>query len=136
MPFPIYLRAPKTCVRDQKILRRLTYQCANGTGACQKSDTFTTNFKISAGVPIISVQNKQVQTWDGCQNKTASFTFVNTGTPMSGFPEVSTAYDLELKVAIGGKMDIKNLTFAGVTTVPTIETFPGVANNITWKIKD
>lgn len=134
--FPLYLRGPNTCAPDQQIKRWINYKCANGSGSCQKSDTFYTTFKISAGNPIISVANAQVQQWDGCQNKSARFVFRNTGTPDATRPEVSTAYDVDLSVNLGGKLTISNLTFAGGTSVPTVQTIPGSTSQISWNIKN
>ena len=132
--FPLYLRAPNTCVEDQQIKRWINYKCADGSGSCQKSDTFYTTYKISAGQPIISVANAQVQQWDGCENKSARFVFRNTGIPDATRPEVSTAYDLNLSVNLGGNLTISNLTFAGVSTVPTAQTFPGSTSVISWNV--
>jgi len=130
-----FFRGPKTCNPDQVVKEWFTYKCASGGTACARPDTFTNIVKISAGIPIISATNTSVQTWDGCPGKTGAFTFRNTGTPMSGRPEVSTAYDVDLGVNFGGLINITNLTFGG-TTFATTPATPGNVKSVSWKIKN
>jgi hypothetical protein len=131
-----YLRMPSTCVPDMIQTVWIEPICATGGAICQNVDTIFKTFKITAGVPIISGLNATVSTWDGCPNKTATFTFKNTGIPSATNPEVGTAYDVDLGIAIGGLMGVSNLSFGGVGTVPTVQTIPGNVGAINWKIKN
>lgn len=131
-----YLRAPTTCVPDAIQKQWVSYKCIGGGEACEIPDTIFRTFKVSAGTPIVSAQQVAADTWDGCPNKSVSFTFKNTGDSLVGSPEVGTAYDVELGVSLGGNIVVSNLVFAGVTTVPTVQSFPGASSSITWNIKD
>jgi SdrD B-like domain len=131
-----YVSLPNSCVPDMIQKVWVDPICAAGGAACSKSDTLTKIFKISAGTPIISAVNSSVDTWDGCPDKNAAFTFKNSGIASPTNPEVGTAYDIDLNVAIGGLMSVSNLNFGGVSTVPTEQTIPGPVKAINWKIKN
>jgi protocatechuate 3,4-dioxygenase beta subunit len=131
-----YIKMPVTCVPDMIQKFWVEPICATGGPSCQKADTITKTFKVTAGVPIISGLYASVDTWNGCPDKNASFTFKNSGVPSATNPEVGTAYDVDLSVSLGGSMQISNLLFGGVGTVPTTQALPGVANAINWKIKN
>jgi protocatechuate 3,4-dioxygenase beta subunit len=131
-----YIKMPVTCVPDMIQKFWIEPICATGGPSCQNVDTITKTFKVSAGVPIISGLYASVDTWNGCPDKNASFTFKNSGTPSATNPEVGTAYDVDLSVSLGGLMQVSNLSFGGVTSVPTTQTLPGAVNAINWKIKN
>jgi protocatechuate 3,4-dioxygenase beta subunit len=133
---PGYDKFPNTCGPNQWASVVFEPICASGGSACTKNDTSRWEFRITAGTPVIAATSVTTDTWDGCPDKNASFTFVNNGVPSATQPEVSTAYDIEFSVPMKGKMDIKNVLIGGVSGIATQETFPGIATGITWKIKD
>jgi protocatechuate 3,4-dioxygenase beta subunit len=131
-----YWRAAKTCIPQQNIKEWFTYSCNNGT-PCSIPDTLRNSVNSSAGRPVVSTINSSYTPWDGCPGKSASFTFKNSGTPVvPGTPEVSAAYDVDLSVAIGGTLNVSNLTIGGSALVPTIQAIPGNVSAINWKVKN
>jgi hypothetical protein len=131
-----FFKGPSTCIPDQNMKEWFTYTCAAGGNACAKPDTIFNTIKVSAGTPIISSLNAKIDSFDGCPGKSALFTFKNTGIPDPTKPEVSMAYDVDLSVALGGLMNVSNLTFGGTTGTPTTQTIPGNVTGINWKIKN
>lgn len=114
--FAQYYRAPTTCVRDQVNKTWVSYKCAAGGNSCIKVDTFYNTIKINAGTPIMSAANKVIDTFNGCPNRNAKWTFKNTGVGVTGRPEVSTAHDVNMGITVGGKMNFNNITLKNGTT--------------------
>ncbi len=131
-----YFRMPTTCMDDMLQKQWVTYECAGGGATCNTSvDTLTRVYRISAGIPVIGGLNSNVEAWDGCTNKTGSFTFKNTGIPDPADSNVSVAFDVDLELQLGGIMYIDNLTLGGVSLATTPAT-PGAVNKVSWNLKD
>jgi len=131
-----YLRMPESCIEEMFQYQWITYECIGGGATCNTSvDTLTREYRINAGTPIVGGSNSVVEPWDGCPDKNASFTYVNTGVPNPAIPEQSVAYDVELGVNLKGKLFIDNLLLAGTSVVGT-PTTPGNVKSFSWNLKD
>jgi len=131
-----YLRTPETCIGDMEQKQWVTYKCVGGGDVCAIPDTLYRTVKISAGTPIVGAQNSTIEEWDGCTEKTGSFTFKNTGVGDPNIPEQSVAYDVNLSLSLSGKLTVDNLTLAGVTTIASTPATPANTSLIEWNIKD
>lgn len=115
-----YFRVARSCVRPQLNKNWFKPLCVDGTAFCSpETDTFFTTIRINAGTPIISAVNKFSDTWDGCPNKRAWWTFVNTGNngvKVPGRPEMHTAHDAKLVISLGGKLTLSSIVMRNNTS--------------------
>ncbi len=131
-----YFDMPTTCQNEMSVRSWFSYKCVGGGAVCQVPDTLFKTFDVSAGTPIIAGTSYSIDAWDGLPNKSAIFSFENTGVPDANRPEVSTAYDVDLTISFGGIINVSSVMIGGSAVFPTVQTIPGNVNQINLLIKD
>jgi protocatechuate 3,4-dioxygenase beta subunit len=111
----------------------VSYSCPGSGTPCTTPDTLNGTVRVTAGVPVLSGINYQIDSFDGCPDKAGFFYFKNTAT---GVHPIGTAYDVNLNLNFGNVLTVSNVTIGGVApaTIPLSTTNNG--SSVAFNIKD
>jgi protocatechuate 3,4-dioxygenase beta subunit len=133
-----YYTSPFTCQPDMYQTVSFEPVCIGGGAACSPPESFRRDYKVSAGIPILSAAAIVAQAYDGCSPKSISYNFTNSAAPVIGSPEVGSAYNVEYSIPLGNQITISNLKINGVVIPASmiVEDLTKPTSSVTLKIKD